>query len=108
MEFTMRYFTPVENLLRNSADYGDKVFLHQPISGQWHEFTWAKVEHQARCIATGLQAQGYEQGTKIGILSKNCAHWLIADLAIMIRARTYTLKKQSTLLFLHSRYLEQL
>jgi long-chain acyl-CoA synthetase len=84
MEFTMRYFTPIENLLRNSADYGNKVFLHQPINGQWHEFTWADVEQQARCIATGLQAQGYEQGTKIGILSKNCAHWLIADLAIMM------------------------
>jgi long-subunit acyl-CoA synthetase (AMP-forming) len=84
MEFAMRYFTPVENLLRHSADYGNKVFLHQPVNGQWHEFTWADVEQQARCIAKGLQAQGYEQGTKIGILSKNCAHWLIADLAIMM------------------------
>lgn len=80
----MQYLTPVENLLRNAADYSEKVFLHQPINGQWHEFTWADVEQQARCIATGLQAQGYKQGAKIGILSKNCAHWVIADLAIMM------------------------
>lgn len=84
MECTMQYFTPVENLLRNSENFGDKVFLHQPINGQWHKYTWTDVEQQARCIAAGLQAQGFEQGTKIGILSKNCAHWVIVDLAIMM------------------------
>ena len=80
----MTYFTPVDNLLKNSARYSDKVFLHQPIDRQWHTFTWKDVEQQARCIATALQEQGYDKGTKIGILSKNCAHWVIADLAIMM------------------------
>ncbi len=80
----MRYFTPVENLLRNAAHYGNDVFLHQPINRQWLEFTWNDIEQQARCIANALQEQGYEKGTKIGILSKNCAHWFIADLAIMM------------------------
>ena len=80
----MTYFTPVDNLIKNSERYGKKVFLHQPIDRQWHQFTWKEVEQQARCIAAGLQNQGYEKNTKIGILSKNCAHWLIADLAIMM------------------------
>ena len=80
----MRYFTPVENLLRHSAQYGNDVLFHQPIAKQWHTFTWNDIEQQARCIAAALQEQGYEKGTKIGILSKNCAHWLIADLAIMM------------------------
>jgi len=80
----MTYFTPIDNLLKNSARYSDKVFLHQPINGQWHTFTWQEVERQARCIAAALQEQGYKKNTKIGILSKNCAHWAIADLAIMM------------------------
>jgi long-subunit acyl-CoA synthetase (AMP-forming) len=80
----MEYFTPLQNLLKNSALHPNKVFLHQPVNRQWLEFTWADVEHQARCIAAGLKNQGYDEGTKIGILSKNCAQWLIADLAIMM------------------------
>jgi len=80
----MEYFTPLQNLLKHTARHPNKVFLHQPINRQWHEFTWADVEHQARCIAAGLKAQGYKEGANIGILSKNCAHWCIVDLAIMM------------------------
>jgi long-subunit acyl-CoA synthetase (AMP-forming) len=78
------YFTAVDNLLKNSERYGNKNFLHQPIDRRWNCFTWKDVEQQARSIAAGLQEQGYEKNTKIGILSKNCAEWIIADLAIMM------------------------
>lgn len=80
----MEYFTPVECLLKNSELYPNKIFLHQPVNRQWQQFTWADVEHQARCIANGLKEQGFQQGDNIGILSKNCAQWLIADMAIMM------------------------
>jgi long-subunit acyl-CoA synthetase (AMP-forming) len=80
----MEYFTPIQNLLKHTAQHPDKVFLHQPIDRQWHEFTWQEVEQQARCIAAGLKAQGYENGANIGILSKNCAQWIISDLAVMM------------------------
>jgi long-subunit acyl-CoA synthetase (AMP-forming) len=80
----MEYFTPLQNLLRNTARHPEKVFLHQPVNRQWQEFTWQDVEQQARCIASGLKEQGYEEGANIGILSKNCAQWIIADLAIMM------------------------
>ena len=59
-------------------------FLHQPVDGQWHVFSFTDVEQQARTIAAGLLAQGYQEGDRIGILSKNCAQWFIADLAIMM------------------------
>ena len=42
------------------------------------------VEQQARTIAAGLLNQGYQPGDRIGLLSKNCAQWFIADLAIMM------------------------
>ena len=80
----MEYFTPIQNLLNNVARHPTKTFLHQPVNRQWQEFTWQDVEQQARCIASGLKEQGYEHGANIGILSKNCAQWVIADLAIMM------------------------
>ena len=71
-------------MLDLSALHPDKVFLNQPVNGQWHQFTWSQVEQQVRCIAAGLKAQGFPVNTRIGILSKNCAQWFIADLAIMM------------------------
>ncbi|PKI12622.1 AMP-binding protein [Colwellia sp. 12G3] len=80
----MEYFTPIDNLLRHTKSHPDEVLMNQPVNREWHQFTWRNVEHQARCIASGLKAQHYEKGSKIGILSKNCAEWIIADLAIMM------------------------
>lgn len=81
---TMEYQTPVKNLLDKTLLHPDKAFLHQPANRQWQVFSWSDVEQQARCIAAGIKAQGYESGSRIGILSKNCAQWFIADLAIMM------------------------
>ena len=81
---TMEYQTPVKNLLDKTQLHPDKAFLHQPVNRQWQIFSWADVEQQARCIAAGLKAQGYESGSRIGILSKNCAQWFVADLAIIM------------------------
>jgi long-subunit acyl-CoA synthetase (AMP-forming) len=80
----MEYLTPLQHLQNNVSHQPNKVFLHQPINRQWQEYSWADVDHQARCIANALKSQGFESGARIGIISKNCAHWLIADLAIMM------------------------
>ena len=62
-----------------------QVSLTQPIgNGKVQEFTWAQVADGARRMAAHLQAQGYEPGSKIAILSKNCAWWLMSDLAIWL------------------------
>ena len=60
-----------------------KVALSQPMGqGELQEFTWAQVADQARRMGAHLQGQGWPQGSKVAILSKNCAWWLISDLAI--------------------------
>ena len=46
------------------------------------EFTWAEVADQVRRMASHLKAQGWEPGAKVAILSKNCAWWIMSDLAI--------------------------
>ena len=60
-----------------------KIALTQPMGGdQMLELSWAQVGDQARRMAAWLQEQGFPSGSSIGILSKNCAWWLISDLAI--------------------------
>jgi long-chain acyl-CoA synthetase len=63
----------------------NQVALTQPIGGdQVQDFTWGQVADQARRMATHLKAQGWEPGAKVAILSKNCAWWMMSDLAIWL------------------------
>ena len=62
----------------------DKVFLRQPKGETWTSLTYKEAGQQARRIATALSTMGLQKGDHIGILSKNCYHWILADLAIMM------------------------
>ena len=64
--------------------YKDKTFLRQPFGDQWEEYTWGEVGQHARKLATGLQSLGLRENAHIGLISKNCREWIIADLAIMM------------------------
>ncbi len=60
-----------------------RIALTQPMcDGTSRDFTWAEVADQTRRMAAHLKAQGWEPGSKVAILSKNCAWWLMSDLAI--------------------------
>jgi long-chain acyl-CoA synthetase len=60
-----------------------RVALTQPMgNGAVQDFTWGQVADQARRMAAHLQSHGWEPGSKVAILSKNCAWWMISDLAI--------------------------
>jgi long-chain acyl-CoA synthetase len=62
-----------------------QVALTQPMGGdQVQDFTWGQVADQARRMATHLKAQGWEPGSKVAILSKNCAWWMMSDLALWL------------------------
>jgi len=61
----------------------DRVTLTQPMGGGVvRDFTWAQVADETRRMAAHLQSLGFPPGSRIAILSKNCAHWLMSDLAI--------------------------
>ena len=69
--------------------HANKLWLTQPIGGgQVKEYTWAQAVGEARKMATHLQSLGYEPGSKIGIVSKNCAHFMITELAIWMAGYT--------------------
>ncbi|MEH6588559.1 MAG: AMP-binding protein [Halioglobus sp.] len=62
----------------------DAVYLRQPVDQVWRDYSWSEVGNQARKIAAALQSMGLKRGQRVSILSKNCAHWLMADLATMM------------------------
>ncbi|MGE0347830.1 AMP-binding protein [Hydrogenophaga sp.] len=61
----------------------NRVALTQPMGGgAVQDFTWGQIGDQVRRMAAHLQSQGWEPGSKVAILSKNCAWWMMSDLAI--------------------------
>jgi long-subunit acyl-CoA synthetase (AMP-forming) len=74
---------PLDVFYEREARHPRQRFLVQPVGGgQVETLTWVDVGHQARCAAHWLRARELPQGSHIALISKNCAHWIIADLAI--------------------------
>ena len=76
--------TPLEFFLKWEKENPGRIFLRQPIKGVWKTWTWAEAGNEARRIAQGFHSLGLKEGDHIAILSKNCAQWIIADIAIMM------------------------
>ena len=60
----------------------ERDFLHQPVDGRFRVTTFSEAEDQARRMASALAALGMDPGDRVAILAKNCAEWVLADLAI--------------------------
>ena len=65
------------------AKRANDVFMTQPLGGgEVRDITWSEAGKEARSMATWLITQDWPAGSKIAILGKNSAHWILADLAI--------------------------
>jgi len=61
----------------------DQLWMTQPIgNGEVQTYTWAEGMDQARRMAAHLKSLNLPPGSHIGLISKNCAHFIFADLAI--------------------------
>lgn len=75
--------TALESFFRQESLRPRSNYLIQPIAnGELLKYSWADVGEQARRIANHLVSLQLPPRSHIGLLSKNCAHWIIADLAI--------------------------
>ena len=73
----------------HERDDPDRVYLVQPYDGgKTVEYTWGQVVDQARRMAAHLRSAGIGEGDHVGMLSKNCAHFFIAELAIWMAGGT--------------------
>ncbi len=62
----------------------NEICLKQPYGKEWKSLTWKEAGIEVRKIASALKSKGLKKGDHIGIFSKNCYHWILADLAIMM------------------------
>lgn len=63
----------------------NKVYLSQPFGdGNIVNYRWSRVANEARRMACYLRSLQLAPGSRIAIMSKNCAHWIMADLAIWL------------------------
>ena len=80
----MEFSSPLDAFLYWENTSPNHTFLKQPINGKIIEFSFAQVGEEARKIAAHLKSYELPKGSHIALLSKNCAHWVISDLAIMM------------------------
>tara|TARA_R110002049_G_scaffold115854_7_gene268059 strand:+ start:1405 stop:3105 length:1701 start_codon:yes stop_codon:yes gene_type:complete len=76
-------FLPAHLLLaRWAAQMPDREFLLQPVNGTLHSISFKEALAQSSRMAAALLDLGLAPGDKVAILGKNCAEWVLADLAI--------------------------
>ena len=79
---TDQYPTIIDKFCEFESTRPGKLFLAEPVKGVYHTFTWQEAGSQVRRMAAALQQMGLGKNDKVAILSKNCAHWIMTDLAI--------------------------
>ena len=78
----------LDHIYDHEAAHPQLVFLTQPVGGgKVLDYNWGEVVDQARRMAAHLQSRGLG-GKHIAILSKNCAHFFMAELAIWMAGGT--------------------
>ena len=79
----------LDHVFDHEAAHPERVYLSQPVgAGKMTDFSWAQSVEQARRMAAHLQTLGLEPGARVAILSKNCAHFFMAELAIWMGGYT--------------------
>ena len=79
----------LDYVYQHEKERAQQVYLTQPLGGgRVADYTWAQSLDQARRMATHLQSLGFAPGARIAILSKNCAHFFMSELAIWMAGYT--------------------
>lgn len=61
----------------------DRLWMTQPIgNGEVQTYTWAQAMDEVRRMAAHLKSLNLPPGSHIALISKNCAHFILTDLAI--------------------------
>ncbi len=79
-----KFSSPLEAFLYWESKIPDAIFLKQPINGKTITFSFSQVGDESRKIAKAIKDYNFPDLSHIALLSKNCAHWHMADLAIMM------------------------
>ena len=80
----MEQKTVLDYFYEQEKSIADRPFLRQPFGDRWEVYTWGETAQMIRKLATGLKSLGLPPKSNIGLVSKNCREWVIADLAIVL------------------------
>ncbi len=73
----------------HEAKLADRVYMTQPVGGgQVVDYTWRQTLDQSRRMAAHIASLKLEPGARVALLSKNCAHFFMAELAIWMAGCT--------------------
>ena len=79
----------LDRVFDHETERAAQVFLTQPVGGGVViDIRWGEAVDQARRMAAHLKGLGFAPGARIAILSKNSAHFIIAELAIWMAGGT--------------------
>ncbi len=76
------YQSNLENFLHWAQHTPQHLYLRQPIGDQYIDYSYSAAASEVKKIAQFIQNTLKEGSKNVGILSKNSAHWMMADLAI--------------------------
>lgn len=76
--------TPLDYFYHWESEHPEWTYLRQAIAGDWKVYSYKSAGEVVRKLAAALQQLQLPPKSNIAILSKNCAHWFMADLAIMM------------------------
>lgn len=80
----VKVIPPNIRFLQAAEHRPNDIFLSQPFQREWHDYTWLEAKSQIMSMAAYLKGLDLEPGSRVAIISKNCAHWIMCDLAIMM------------------------
>ncbi len=80
----MQHKSPLAMLYHWETNAPNQVYLRQPIDDVWRTWTWKQTADEARRMASAIKQMALPPQSNIALISKNCAHWIICDLAIMM------------------------
>lgn len=74
----------LERFLHWEKSEPNAPFLRQPYGKTWNVLSYKEAGGEIRRVAQALRNMGLKKGDHVAILSKNCYHWVLADLAIIM------------------------
>ena len=73
---------PLQSVYRWEAERPDSRYLIQPLGdGRVDEYTWRRTMGEARRLAAYVRGKGCAPGTKLAMVTKNCAQHFIFEIA---------------------------
>ena len=76
------HWTPLSALYLREQQNPETIWLTQPVDGQIETYTWRRAADEVRRVAAYLHSLELEPGSRIALLSRNGAQWMLAELAI--------------------------